>query len=130
MTVLSPSNNEIVEGPPLYWLNVILAESMFPRLIVLEPFPSISEWCPSTIRSSLHVPPLSILILKSLYVFDFEESFSEINAGIVIAPIIQMATSITITFLFIGSSPYLSKFFSLKIVIIYINIISIILYWS
>ncbi len=40
---LSPSNNEIVEGPPLYWLNVILAESMFPRLIVLEPFPSISE---------------------------------------------------------------------------------------
>ncbi len=43
MTVLSPSNNEIVEGPPLYWLNVILAESMFPRLIVLEPFPSISE---------------------------------------------------------------------------------------
>ena len=43
MKEASPSNNEIVEGPPLYWLNVILAESMFPRLIVLEPFPSISE---------------------------------------------------------------------------------------
>ena len=68
------------------------------------------------------------LDFKITFVFDFEESFSEINAGIVIAPIIQMATSITITFLFIGSSPYLSKFFSLKIVIIYINIISIILY--
>ena len=43
MTVLSPSNNEIVEGPPLCWLNVILSESLFTRLIVLEPFPYISE---------------------------------------------------------------------------------------